>query len=72
MNAAAKEILRVQKKQFEMGLLWIKVIESPNATNEERKIAIEQYATLLNMIFEIQCELLSIDLTKTLLEYDNA
>jgi hypothetical protein len=54
MNANAKEVLRVQKKQFTMGLEWISVIESPLTSTEDRKIAIEQLAILNNSILELQ------------------
>jgi len=68
MTTAGKELLRVQKKQFELGLLWISVINNPETTPEDLKIAIGQYVELLAMISKVQFETLNIDVTKLILE----
>lgn len=54
MNENAKEVLRVQKKQYTMGLEWISIIESPLTSPDDRKIAVEQLAILNNSILELQ------------------
>ena len=68
MSPVAKELLRVQKKQFEMGIMWIGIIQNPDVTPEDKKTAIEQYATLWQSMMELQFETLNLDLTKTILE----
>ena len=67
MNAVAKELLRVQKKQFEMALMWISLLESSDPLPGERKVIAEQYVKTLSSITELQMETLGIDLTQTIL-----
>ena len=55
------EILRVQKKQFEMGLYWIALLQDSRTSNQDKALALEQYALLHASIFQLQCAVAQTD-----------
>ena len=55
------EILRVQKKQFEMGLFWIDLLQDSRTSDADKALALEQYALLHASIFQLQCAVAQTD-----------
>jgi hypothetical protein len=63
MNAPTfTEILRVQKKQFEMGLYWIGLLQDNRTSAQDKALALEQYALLHASIFDLQCAVAQTDI----------
>ena len=50
LSPIAKQVLSVQKSQFEMGLKWIALIENPETAAADRSSAVEQLAVINKMI----------------------
>lgn len=47
------KILETQRKQLEMALQWLKIIDNPFTLAPDKKIAIEQYAITMASIVEL-------------------
>ena len=50
LSQIAKQVLSVQKSQFEMGLKWVALIENADTALDDRASAVEQLAVVTEMI----------------------
>ena len=50
LSPIAKQVLSVQKSQFEMGLKWVSLIENPDTASDDRAVAAKQLAVVNEMI----------------------
>ncbi len=66
LSPIAKQILAVQKSQFNMGLKWISIIENPLTDTKDRATAVEQLAVINQMICSVAADIADYTLTRSL------